>query len=638
MKPITVGALVATLVALSACDVGIPEIPTEEEIDQASLVLLDSDIVLRIGTTTRVDTTLGSTVEEIEWEIDANWTAELTIDEGGGFIEVYLPWQAMADNELTLKASVIDDQSRLTRLDWALPVQRQAAVLFTGELSRQGDVELYRTGLEESLPVRLHAPFTTETNLGQVQVSPSGHQLTFAREQPASALNPERSIGVWMVDLASGADSLLPLDFNSNGAVINLVWSPDGQYLASLTAETGGVSRTLTIFDPEQTAPLYQTNTLAQDHLSWSKDGQYLAYLSTTSVLNVVDTASGESSAVPVPADAPSALMDIGAFDWSPVDNQLALLAEYSNADVRDLMRYDPEQDATVLLAVHAGHMGAATYGDIVDFSWSPLEPIVAFLADFEAADQYALFSVEADAETPMFRKVSGNHNSTSVLEYQWSPTGERLAYLLPIEGVEARYHLYSSRVNGTQNRSYNLSGYDRVRYWNWIPQLDELIFVHFDEGQELAYFFHVDDPDRNDSASILKTDEGEDLSVWTDAQNGLGAILPIQWTRNGERFAFRGHAVSGEDALHLYAYSLDGGSLKTVSELVDSVQRVAADFVWSDNDEGLIYRLIHDSGLARELVYQPLSGDTVPLVGERAPVQGELASGGEVVEIVALP
>lgn len=638
MRCMKLGLVLAGLVVLAGCEVGIPEVPEEPEVDRASLVELESDVVLRIGTSTRVGTTLGELVEEIEWEVEGGWAADLTVDNAGNYIEVYLPWQALVENELTLKASVIDEESRLTRLDWVLPVQRQAAVLFTGELSRQGDVELYRTGLEESHPVRLHAPFTTETNLDRVRLSPAGNRLAFAREQPASALNPERSIGVWTVDFASGEDTQLPLEFNSNGAVIDLVWSPDGQFLASLTSETGTASRTLSIFDAEQAAPLYQTDTLAQDHLSWSRDGQYLAYLSTTSVLNVVDTDSGEAIAVPAPTDAPPTLADIGAFEWSPVDNQLALLAEYSNADVRDLMRYDPEEDATFLLAVHAGHMGASTYGNIVEFTWSPVDPVIAFLADFEASDQFALFSVETDVEAPLFRKVSGNHNSTSVLEFQWSPTGQRLAYLLPIDGTEDRYHLYSSRVDGTQNRSYNLSGYDWVRYWSWIPQVDELIFVHFDQGQEQAYFLHVDDPDRNDMAKILKTDEGEDLAIWTDADNGLGALLPIQWTRSGERFAFRGHAIAGEEEIHLYSFTLEGGNLHVVSDLSGPAQRVAADFVWSDNDEGLIYRLVHESGLARELVYQPLTGDAVPLVGERAPVQGELASGGEVVEIVELP
>lgn len=212
-------------------------------------------------------------------------------------------------------------------------------------------------------------------------------------------------------------------------------------------------------------------------------------------------------------------------WEWAPGRSHLAYTVRNSG----------PNGGTALWVATSIGTIEQLAVGDIWDWHWSPASDAIAFVDDNDELDDQ-WFPTGSDLwVASVERRLNSIANRTyrlvgNVSDWDWSPDGNRLAYL---KGDYDENHrdgelwIVSRSGDDPQFVASRIYG----KEWQWSP-----------DGTSLAYL--VDDGEADGSFNL--PDDG-DLWVWTVGRNGsdwlAGDVGWIDWSPDGRRLAY---SVSG--------------------------------------------------------------------------------------------
>jgi eukaryotic-like serine/threonine-protein kinase len=192
----------------------------------------------------------GISAEDLAFSADGQWVVYVSYPDG-------LLWRSRVDGSERLQLTFPPLQAELPR--WSHDAKQ---ILFSAKLS-DSVYNIYLVSSEGGTPQRI---FPSEKSQMDVNWSPDGNSLIFASDGVPNA-------PIYIFDVRTKHVSTLP---GSSGR-FSPHWSPDGKYIAAITADT----QTLTLFD----VATQKWTTLfgwEMGYETWSRDGKYLYFESLT--------------------------------------------------------------------------------------------------------------------------------------------------------------------------------------------------------------------------------------------------------------------------------------------------------------------------------------------------------------------
>ncbi|MEJ2368140.1 MAG: protein kinase, partial [Acidobacteriota bacterium] len=194
----------------------------------------------------------GISVEDVAFSKDGKWVAYVSFPEG-------TLWRSRLDGSEKLQLTFAPLQALLPR--WS-PDGKQIA-FYAFQPGRPERIYLVSAdgGISHEL---LPAPNDPQSQVDPVW-SPDGNSLAFSG-------SPAISTGVHVLNMTTHQVTTLP----DSGGLFSPRWSPDGEYIAAMPANSLGLR--LFDFKTQMWTTLTRSNAAFP---SWSRDGQYIYFLST---------------------------------------------------------------------------------------------------------------------------------------------------------------------------------------------------------------------------------------------------------------------------------------------------------------------------------------------------------------------
>jgi Tol biopolymer transport system component len=316
-----------------------------------------------------------------------------------------------------------------------------------------------------------------------------------------------------------------------------------------------------------------------------SLDGQRLAYVVSTSTspssdtLFVYDlTADTTRSVVTSPPNG--TIRDLA---WSPDSQYLGYTMSQAKTGPIDVY-YVGRNAAVPTKASNVTATGTAA----PSFKWAPLDAAqpaqIAFLANETAAAVYEVSLVRTD--TGARQSLSSLAASGSVLDFQWSPKADRVAFRKHVGTVDALYVMNTTTMVAAQVPPALPAG-RRVLHYAWAPSGDKIgLTANTRATQSAIYDAYVAGSDGSGSAVTL-TGTGTNASVDF-----------IAWSPDSARLALR---TNNSNFLTLFAARADGTTPPTpVSDPTASM--TTAEPTWRADGAALGFSATTPNGIDFEI------------------------------------
>jgi Tol biopolymer transport system component len=280
------------------------------------------------------------------------------------------------------------------------------------------------------VPTSTSRPTTTATNIPH---PPCGRQIAFESQQQGVD-------AIALVDVCSQKVSWLT---DTAQRTVDPRWSPDGRHLAFLrkpVSRDGEIFSNLWLLDVAtyeflQITPhpnmMFSENSIVWAHV-WSPDGEEILFVSEgedslRSVILHLD--DHKSQVLPEGLKSP--------FSWSPDGTKIALRLESATPDDESMILY-----SDLLAVIHPdGHWAEESHlflQSVYDWHWSPDSQLLALVASPEGMrgiGDIQLYEIEGDDWILKARLKdvlpSDEMEDYGVLSFDWSPTGEEMAFAL---------------------------------------------------------------------------------------------------------------------------------------------------------------------------------------------------------------
>ncbi len=273
-----------------------------------------------------------------------------------------------------------------------------------------------------------------------------------------------------------------------------------------------------------------------------SPDGQRFAYVVSTSTspssdtLSVYDLSADTTRSV-VTSPPNGVIRDVA---WSPDSQYLGYTM--SQAKTGPINVYYLERNSSA--PTKASNV-TATATASPSFQWSPhdatLPTRIAFLANETTASVYEVALMQAD--TAARQNLSSLAASGSVLDFQWSPKADRVAFRKHVGNLDALYVMSTTTLVAAQVPPTLPSG-RRVSSYAWAPSGDKIgLTANTRAAQSAIYDAYVAASDGSGSAVSLTA-------------AGTASVDFIAWSPDSSRVAFR---TNSSNLLKLFATRADG-------------------------------------------------------------------------------
>ena len=273
----------------------------------------------------------------------------------------------------------------------------------------------------------------------------------------------------------------LSLNVYTNERAGFFAWSPDSQHIAFTLGEATSQGKNgLFTANPEGTAIATLTSVFAPlsadiTNLAWSPDSQHIAYVydfqvDATYQLYTVTPNGTNISLVSDPAQAVHS-----SISWAPNSSRIA----YMDAVQDSLYTATPAAGTSINVSGKASANGGA----IIDYQWSPDSQRLAFRANFEDITVNDLFITAADKldSTRISQHLTVNTQIVSnVIQYGWSVKADYLAYLADQE-VDNTFELFVASMDASSTKVSSTSS-DVVSLFAWSTKDSSLAYTRANE------------------------------------------------------------------------------------------------------------------------------------------------------------
>ncbi len=282
--------------------------------------------------------------------------------------------------------------------------------------------------------------------------SPDGKYIAYISALPSS--RDEYHIAV--MDVATGDTRILATNGRKESEP---TWSPDGKQIAYWSYDKGGAGIYIVSSDSGKAQRLGDIAQGGALQLSWSPDGTHLMYTSIDG-LYTVNVEDSTATNLTINKDQGTCCIPAGAGVWSPDGRQIAFVA---NWDGKGLQIYTMNADGS------NPHPVVAQTGWQIAPAWFPDGKHLAFIFESDGRDKSGqLYSVQVDG--------NGLTQLTEPMETylpQISPDGSQIAFMVS-KGLGSQNHsqtdLYLTTLGQSQPTQLTHGEYHDISRLAWRP------------------------------------------------------------------------------------------------------------------------------------------------------------------------
>jgi Tol biopolymer transport system component len=433
-------------------------------------------------------------------------------------------------------------------------------------------------------------------------------------------------------DLALSSLPTLNGSYTTGQAVNNFAWSPTATELAfsANLAIGGGTTVELWVAPASGPSPSPAFNVsgttsdgtiVALGNVSnantpptWSPDGKTIAFLGDliTHTVNELFLA-GSTAPTCTPGMAGSCVKRLNPaiadtvhqvrdFAWSPDGTMIAYRSQQLTgvASRLELFVVPAAGGASTKLS---GTLQAPAGNSVGNFAWSPDSSRVAFVAPLDTSLLPELYVAPTDGSS--ITKLSGTmqgagvRSATAFAAFQWSPAGDRIAFIATKDQATTReLYVVGSSGGAITKVSGTIPTGNSVNNFAWSPNGHELVMI-------------ANQSDHND-VYIVQATGGTPVA----AGKGMttNAVVTPKWSNNGTNLAFM---FDRDGSQH---FDLIGATDTTLASSIDLVNppfssdpntlaSVGADFAWSPDGNSVAFRADSITSGAQNLFVQAGSG-----------------------------
>lgn len=613
----------AALLGLTGCVAEIPNLPEEFQ-NKAPVIQVPDDTQVIEGTAHRIQLTVTDDRDPVEeltfkWNITAENDTGIKLTANDVFADIEVPWQRKGQSTAVINVSVTDKDGLETETTIELNILKQTFLIAQAEKERAGDGDLYRVGFPVANPTRLNAPIQINESISLPSLSPNGQSLAFVRSHSVN--------GETLVMMTSDAQERSEVaDFPTDGESIHsLKWSPEGAWLGVVTQSSDAEPLYRFYLVSQDTEALLVTDgmtLLTASEVKWSTDEQHLALRNTNGELWWY--APDEATLTPVYTGAETGFNSDIQYIWHPDKPILAYTATRGPSGSKHI--YLAEKAALEETPTPLSTSYGPTTTSVKQFEWSPSGRYLSYLADLVASGQDELFVfdhlalAEGQEAAQIQQRVNGELIAEGdVTDYRWEPNESRLAYLAD-QITDENFHVFASMLTGENNRQLTDFNAEPTRlFWDWSGGGD-LVYVHSQAAFSTPYELSVFRARADQSLNYEKV--GQPLF----GENANLGIDRIKFSPDRSKLALQSYNAS-TDQHDVWLLDLATNEMVQVSEL--NTEESNHLYQWSPNGDGILYLTQNGSALGKRLIFQPL--DTLPET-QTGSLLGELAPNGSIL------
>ncbi len=354
-------------------------------------------------------------------------------------------------------------------------------LVFAQDFMTHGLPELYRATKDAALQQKIVPIYNYDDTIFSIKPSPDGRYVAFV----VAGENFSRRLFVINVQSGKNLVQLSP-ETGYDTKVMDYKWSPNSDWIA-YTAMLNSDDISIQMVRPDGSAHMVINDDFLTDRnvtqFDWSFNGQYLGYIVDSSVdegyelfVKNLQAMSDAPSLISNIGDGTNANYDVKQFQWSPVENRLAYVADRHTDEQYHLYAISMGQFSST----YARLSGAlVANGDVAYFNWSPTGEYVAYSADNLLDNNYQLFAVRSDGSEHRQVSANGSNHQTRISYPKWSYDGVFLAFLSDLNVVN-RTELFVTRPQA-QMASFSVYGVPSVdgyvQGFDWSPTSNHLAF-----------------------------------------------------------------------------------------------------------------------------------------------------------------
>ncbi|MEM7137925.1 MAG: hypothetical protein AAF500_15175 [Myxococcota bacterium] len=231
--------------------------------------------------------------------------------------------------------------------------------------------------------------------------------------------------------------------------------------------------------------------------------------------------------------------------------------------------------------------------GQVTDFKLSPDGTRVLFRVFIASADAPAqLYAINLDGT--QFTRINGDlPKNASVSSFCFTPDGTRVIYTADQDTFQTP-ELYSSDIFGLDNVKLNAPTELGVFDFEISPDSGRVVYEAFVDGARRIF--------------ATETDNNDNVVPLTEEIVDGGGVFDFKFTPDGSRLLYRADQEI-EDAVNLYAVTLDGTTTTRLGPALERNGEVRDDFKCSRDGSRVFYRVRETRGGKLELFRTDLDG-----------------------------
>ncbi len=388
---------------------------------------------------------------------------------------------------------------------------------FVADRDTDGQSELYVVDLVGSDPAKVSGALIAGGNVAD-DIAWSDDSQRLAYRADANVLT---KLELFVTSPGGGAVPVSSATMNAAGGVASFLWQPGGTQLAHLTDNSGAGTLRVNLVSATGSSPFEIGSTGPQAVYRWAPDGTRLAVLVDALAtgrfgLHTISPTGGGLLDVSDLAGALNPSASVGIYDWRADGQRLAFVADRDVDELYEGLAVDAA--GTGLLEIAPAGPGA----DVLSVRYAPDASLVAYVETDAGTSLPELHVVEDSGLSDTV--LVEDDGALGVTSYEWSPDGNRIAYLAD-HNVNNASDLFNVLVVGGPpaiDPLTSLGAGEQVFGFLWSPDSSRLLVTSDDDAPSLGvrdlYLARVNGPTVR-------------ITTNTDASND---VEQIGWTSNG--------------------------------------------------------------------------------------------------------